>query len=111
MKNFCPMSSTTTQCVLIGNSGMVDPFDNWTQTQRMGQSGQGLPGCGTGRIFYDNEEYNVHMWQYPNDCKYASSKTAAQYQEQWRLRGTQVMQAIIAQWPQAKILVTIGPNR
>jgi len=44
-------------------------------------------------IFYDNEEYNVHMWQYPGNCKYASTKTASQYQEQWRLRGQQVAQS------------------
>ena len=60
-------------------------------------------------FFFDNEEYNVHWWTYPNDCKYASTKTASQYREQWRLRGTQVMQAIIAQWPNAKILVTVDP--
>jgi hypothetical protein len=98
--------------VLTGNSGMVDPFDNWTQTQAnfvtlaLVCRDAGLEG-----FFLDNEEYNIHWWQYPNGCKYASIKTASQYREQWRLRGTQVMQAIIAQWPNAKILVTLDPFR
>jgi hypothetical protein len=98
--------------VLIGNSGMVDPFDDWTaERQRWVNLAMACRDAGLDGFFFDNEEYNVHMWQYPGHCKYASTKTAAQYQEQWRLRGTQMIQAIIAQWPQAKILVTIGPNR
>jgi hypothetical protein len=96
--------------VLTGNTGMVDPFDDWTQAQAnfvilaLVCRDAGLEG-----IFLDTEEYNVHWWRYPNDCKYASTKTVSQYQEQWRLRGTQVMQAIIAQWPQAKIVFPIDP--
>lgn len=98
--------------VLTGASGMVDPFDDWTQTQaNFVTLAQVCRDVGLEGIFFDNEEYNVHWWQYPGHCKYANTKTAAQYREQWRLRGTQVMQAIIAQWPQAKILVTLGPNR
>ena len=112
MKNALAKVTHNYAVAMIGNSGMVDPFDNWTQTQaNFVTLAQVCRDAGLEGIVYDNEEYNVHMWQYPGDCKYASSKTAAQYQEQWRLRGTQVMQAIIATWPQAKILVTIGPNR
>jgi hypothetical protein len=98
--------------VLTGNSGMVDPFDNWTQTRAnfvtlaLVCRNAGLEG-----FVFDNEEYNVRWWYYPNSCKYASIKTASQYREQWRLRGTQVMQAIIAQWPNAKILVTLDSFR
>jgi hypothetical protein len=112
MKNVLAHVKHNYAVVLTGNSGMVDPFDNWTQTQAnfvtlaLVCRDAGLEG-----FVFDNEEYNVHWWQYPNDCKYARIKTASQYREQWRLRGTQVMQAIIAHWPQAKILVTIGPNR
>jgi hypothetical protein len=112
MKNVLAHVKHNYAVVVTGNSGMVDPFDNWTQTQAnfvtlaLVCRDAGLEG-----FVFDNEEYNVHWWQYPNDCKYASTKTAAEYRNQWRLRGTQVMQAIIAQWPQAKILVTIGPNR
>ncbi len=98
--------------VMIGNSGMVDPFDDWTaERQRWVNLAMACRDAGLEGIFFDNEEYRVHMWQYPNDCKYAASKTVTQYREQWRLRGTRVMQDVLAQWPKAKILVTIGPNR
>jgi hypothetical protein len=90
-------------CVMIGNSGMVDPFDDWTQTQaNFVTLAQVCRDAGLDGLLYDNEEYNVHMWQYPGNCKYASTKTAAQYQEQWRLRGAQVMQAIIAHGPRPR---------
>ena len=98
--------------VLIGNSGMVDPFDDWTaERQRWVNLAMACRDAGLEGIFFDDEEYRVRMWQYPNDCKYAASKTVTQYREQWRLRGTRVMQDVLAQWPKAKILVTIGPNR
>lgn len=112
MKNVLAHVKHNYAVVLTGNSGMVDPFDNWTQTQAnfvtlaLVCRDAGLDG-----LVFDNEEYNVHWWQYPNDCKYAGNKTASQYKEQWRLRGNQVMTAIIAQWPNAKILVTIDPYR
>jgi hypothetical protein len=110
MKNVLAHVKHNYAAVLIGNSGMVDPFDNWTQTQAnfvtlaLVCRDAGLEG-----FVFDNEEYNVHTWKYPTDCKYASTKTASQYREQWRLRGTQVMQAILAHWPNVKILVTLDP--
>jgi hypothetical protein len=59
-------------------------------------------------IFFDNEEYFEKMWTYPADVKYPS-KTLVQYQEQYRLRGNQVMSAIIAEWPECKIVTLHGP--
>ena len=50
-----------------------------------------------------------NVWIYPRDMKYGSTKTHSQYQEQFRLRGQQVMQAIIAQWRQAKVVIPYGP--
>ena len=112
MKNVLAHVKHNYAVVLTGNSGMVDPFDNWTQTQaNFVTLALVCRDAGLEEFVFDNEEYNVHWWQYPSNCRYASTKTASQYREQWRLRGKQVMQAIIAQWPQAKILVTIGPNR
>ena len=96
--------------VLIGNSGMVDPFDDWTaERQRWVNLAMACRDAGLEGIFLDNEEYGVHMWQYPNHCKYAASKTVTQYREQWRLRGSRVIQDVLAQWPRAKILVTVDP--
>src|SRR6266403_2153970 len=98
--------------VMIGNSGMVDPFDDWTaERQRWVNLAMACRDAGLEGIFFANEGNGVKRWQYPKDCKYAASKTVTQYREQWRLRGTRVMQDVLAQWPKAKILVTIGPNR
>jgi hypothetical protein len=110
MRNLLSHVKHNYAAVLIGNSGMVDPFDDWTaERQRWVNLAMACRDAGLEGIFFDDEEYGVHMWQYPNDCKYAGSKTVSQYQEQWRLRGNQVMQAVVAAWPNAKILVTIGP--
>jgi len=44
--------------VLIGNSGMVDPFDDWTQTQtNFVILAQVCRDAGLDGIIYDSEEY------------------------------------------------------
>src|SRR5438093_3592401 len=112
MRNLLSQVKHNYVVVLIGNSGMVDPFDDWTaERQRWVNLAMACRDAGLEGIFFDDEEYRVRMWQYPNDCKYAASKTVTQYREQWRLRGTRVMQDVLAQWPNAKILVTIDPYR
>jgi hypothetical protein len=98
--------------MLTGNQGLVDPFDDWTQTiANFVTIAKVCRDAGLQGIFLDTEEYNVHWWQYPTDVVYAGSKTAAEYQEQWRLRGAQTMQAIIAEWPQGQIVFPVGPWR
>jgi len=98
--------------VLGGNTTPPDPFDDWTQEiNNWVILAEAIRDAGMEGIFFDNEEYNVHIWQYPANCKYASTKTASQYQQQWRLRGQQVAQAILAQWPTFKMMHLIGPNR
>src|SRR5437870_2671680 len=112
MRNLLSQVKHNYVVVLIGNSGMVDPFDDWTaERQRWVNLAMACRDAGLEGIFFDDEEYRVRMWQYPNDCKYAASKTVTQYREQDRLRGTRVMQDVLAQWPNAKILVTIDPYR
>jgi hypothetical protein len=98
--------------VLIGNSGMPDPFDDWTQEiNNWVILAQVARDAGLEGILLDNEEYNVHKWQHPDNCKYASTRTLSQYQEQWRMRGNQVSSAVLAQWPAFRCMHSIGPNR
>lgn len=112
MRNLLTHATHNYANVLTGNSGMVDPFDSWTtETNRWVNLAMACRDAGLEGIFFDNEEYNVHIWQYPGDCIYSGSKTLSQYQQQWRLRGRQVMAAILTQWPTVKILVTIDPSR
>lgn len=75
--------------------------NNWSVMAQAARDG-GFEG-----IVFDNECYYENVWIYLRDMKYGSTKTLSQYQEQFRLRGQQVMHAIIAQWPQAKVI--IGP--
>jgi hypothetical protein len=47
--------------------------------------------------------------KYPDAVDYSATKTLAQYQTQVRLRGKQVMAAMIAQFPNIEIFVPHGP--
>jgi hypothetical protein len=88
----------------------ADVFDDWTQViANWSVMAQAARDGGFEGIFFDNECYYENVWIYPRDVKYGSTKTLAQYQAQFRLRGQQVMQAIIAQWPQAKVIIPHGP--
>jgi hypothetical protein len=87
----------------------ADPFDDYTQTiNNWVVLAEAARDSGMEGIWFDNEEYYEKMWTYPSAVKY-QSKTLSQYQEQYRLRGEQVMQAIIAQWPAARMVHTHGP--
>ena len=98
---------------ISGNILMQDPFDDWTaSTATWVNLATAARDTGLEGIFYDPEEYNVNIWDYSQGSpKYVATKTLSQYQEQWRLRGTQVAQAILAQWPTFKLLMIMGPNR
>jgi hypothetical protein len=96
--------------LMSGNVQMADPFDDWTQTiLNWVTFARAARDAGMEGIIYDAEEYNVNIWTYPASVKYPSN-TLSRYQEQWRLRGTQVTQAILAQWPTFKLMHLISPN-
>lgn len=59
-------------------------------------------------IFFDNEEYNRLLFNYPDDCD-DLSKTIEQYQDQARLRGRQIGQAISAEFPEIMFVALHGP--
>jgi len=89
----------------------ADPFDDYSQcVANWVALAQGCRDARLEGIWFDNEEYYEKMWDYPQSCKYGSTKTLSQYQEQYRLRGTEVMQVILAQWPTCKIVHTHGPS-
>jgi hypothetical protein len=63
-------------------------------------------------ILFDNEcypGYNACMFNYPQDVKNASTYTLAQYIAEARLRGQQVMQAMVAKFPNIKVMTLHGP--
>ena len=60
-------------------------------------------------IFFDNEEYFEQVWNYPDDVANSDLYTLQQYQEKSKQRGREIFQAIVSEWPSAKILFAHGP--
>ena len=79
---------------LVYNDRPADLFDDWSvplanwRTFAAECRRAGLVG-----IAFDNEEYFGTWADYPGDCKY-KQKTLAEYREQARKRGREVMEAI-----------------
>jgi hypothetical protein len=97
--------------VAVFARGSADVFDDWTQVvNNWSVMARAARDGGFDGIFFDNECYYEKVWIYPRDMKYGTTKTLAQYQAQFRLKGHQVMQAIIEQWPRAKIIFPHGPH-
>jgi Bacterial Ig domain len=59
-------------------------------------------------IFFDNEEYRRPLFNYPEDCS-DPSKSLQEYQDQARLRGQQIMQAMASEYPEIVFLAFHGP--
>ncbi|MER3437218.1 MAG: hypothetical protein C4346_06295 [Chloroflexota bacterium] len=59
-------------------------------------------------IFFDNEEYKRRWLDYPEDYP-GTKRSLEEYREQTRLRGRQIMQAIVAEFPDITLLVYHGP--
>jgi hypothetical protein len=99
------LKNVTHNYVTIVTRLSADPFDDWTQTiANFVTLADACRDAGLEGIFFDNEQYFEQMWLYPDNVKYSSTKTLSQYQEQYRLRGQQVMQAMLAQWPNIKVI-------
>jgi hypothetical protein len=95
---------------LVYNDRPADLFDDWSvplanwRTFAAECRRAGLVG-----IAFDNEEYFGTWADYPTDCKY-KQKTLAEYQEQARKRGREVMGAIVAEFPDAVVVTLHGPT-
>ena len=62
-------------------------------------------GAGVEGIFFDNEAYFGSVYDFPGDCP---GHTLVECQDQMRLRGRQVMDAMRAVWPEVRILAAYG---
>ena len=104
------LKHVTHNYVTVFTRRSADVFDPWTQVvNNWSVIAQAARDGGFEGIVFDNECYYENVWIYLRDMKYGSTKTLSQYHEQFRLRGQQVMQAIIAQWPQAKVIIPHRP--
>jgi hypothetical protein len=80
-------------------------INNWRMTARaLKAAGPEFVG-----IFFDNEEYtSSKLWNYPDDVDY-KSKTLSEYIAQARLRGRQIMEVCLEEFPEIKVITAHGP--
>jgi hypothetical protein len=92
------------------NAFIVDWFDDWSTYVRNARLAVRVARqAGLKGVILDTEDYHEpgSMWQYTT-LKYKSSKTFAQYQAQARQRGRQLMNAMIAEYPDLHVIITLG---
>ncbi|HEY3227430.1 MAG TPA: hypothetical protein VGK61_10610 [Planctomycetota bacterium] len=93
---------------VVGNSP-PDFFDDWSvPIQNFANLAHALKDAGIKGIFFDNEEYFSPWAAYPLGVSYPLTPLA-DYQSQARLRGKQVMEAMVAQFPDIVVLTLHGP--
>ena len=112
--DFAPMNGLvfrrmTHNFALVNVDRPADFFDDWSVTiENFRTLARVLRGKGFTGIFLDNEEYQRPLFNYPEDCS-DPAKSLAEYLEQARLRGRQIMQAIASEYPEIVVLVAHGP--
>jgi hypothetical protein len=92
----------------------ADVFDDWSGRlcfQHWKDLADAARDSGMVGIMFDNEEYDAgsQVWNYPADVKYGATRTLAQYREQARSRGKQVMWTLQAEWPAVRVVHFHGP--
>jgi hypothetical protein len=86
-----------------------DLFDDWSVIlQNFGFLARACREAGLEGIVFDNENYDVRWADYPTGVAHPR-KTLAEYQEQARLRGKQVLRALAAAYPDITVLTLHGP--
>lgn len=89
----------------------TDPFDNWDNCiNNWANMAKAAKDAGLAGIMFDNEEYfeDQYWLHYPDDCDYPE-KSLAEYVEQTRLRGKQIMEAIVGEYPDIIVFTLHGP--
>jgi hypothetical protein len=109
-----PMASTTfTQIrenfAYVTGVSPPDFFDSWSvPIQNFANLARALKEAGLKGICFDNEQYFEQWASYPDGVAYPAY-TKAQYQTQARLRGKQVMEAMVAEFPDIVVITLHGP--
>jgi hypothetical protein len=99
----------THNVVIVHTRGFPDVFDDWTPVIANWRNlARAAKDIGLAGIFYDDEQYKEKVWRYPDNVRYPD-KSQREYQDQMRLRGRQVMEAVSAEFPEALFLVFHGP--
>jgi hypothetical protein len=94
---------------VVMGSGPPDFFDSWSVTvQNFSNLAKAAKDAGLRGIIFDNEQYFSPWGDYPSGVKY-SAKTLAEYQAQAVVRGREAMQAMVAQFPDIRVITLHGP--
>lgn len=96
---------------LVQGSSPPDVFDDWSVTvQNFANCAAALKDAGFVGICFDNEQYSAPWGDYPSGAKYYTTRTLNDYRAQMRLRGKQVMEAMVAVFPEIAIITLHGPS-
>ena len=60
-------------------------------------------------IVFDNEEYQKSLWAYPSSVKYRN-KTLEEYESQAKLRGKQIMESLVSEFPNIRVIILNSPS-
>ena len=94
---------------LVMGSNPPDFFDDWSTTiQNFANLAAAARDAGLRGIIFDNEQYFSPWGDYPSGVDYPLM-TLAQYQTQAILRGRQVMEAMVAEFPEITVITLHGP--
>jgi len=94
---------------VVMGSAPPDFFDSWTTTiQNFANLAAAARDAGLRGFIFDNEQYFSSWGNYPSGVAYPGT-SLAQYQAQAVLRGRQVMQAMVVEFPEIIVLTLHGP--
>src|SRR5260221_296964 len=94
---------------LVNVDRPADFFDDWTATvENFRLLARVLRIRKIEGIFFDNEAYDLGLFNYPSDCN-DPSKSLQEYQDQARLRGREIMEAMVREYPAIVAIALHGP--
>ena len=104
-----PFSQLRDNLGLVVANDPPDFFDDWSIiVQNFSELARAVKDAGLKGIVFDNEQYFAPWGWYPDGVDYPQF-TLAQYQAQAAARGREVMQAMLAEFPDIVVLCLHGP--
>ena len=95
---------------LVQGSTPPDFFDDWSVVvQNYANLARAARDSGLKGLCFDNEQYAAPWGNYGSHLRYYASRSFADYQTQARLRGRQIMEAMVAEFPDIVFLTLHGP--
>jgi hypothetical protein len=86
-----------------------DFMDDWSAVvSNFARLAKAARETGLKGVYFDNETYDRPWTDYPKGVRHAD-KSLKEYQDQARLRGRQIMEAMTAQFPEITVILLHGP--